>query len=432
MTWTRIAPPSQGIGFCRRARCASSWGLMALLACLAALPVGAQETSRNDVPTTEAKTPMPIAPDIQVEALWDGRQIVPFKALDAPKMVKAAEADFLDDDEYVLGVTVNGESRAYPTRFIWWHHVINDAVGDVPIAVTYCSVCNTGLCFDPVVEGRPIKLDFYGLYNGVVTLCERETTSVLLQVEGRFVAGSLLGKSLKTRPLLDTTWGRWKELHPDTRVMSPEGPFKQYYRPKNQPEPRGYDRFPAPFFRPTVTRGDKRLPPFEKVLGVALRLPEKGERAIQPPASRASRQTRRNRRPTEGESRTEPILRRAYPIKALMEAGGVLNDVLGQKPVVAFLEPDTQTACAFSRLLDGQTLTFEARKRGDGKIAFYDRETGSRWSIEGKADEGPLAGKSLERLENHLSQWYGWAAYYPETSLYGRDDPPQPGNPFEQ
>ena len=79
---------------------------------------------------SEVSTPKDIlAPDIKADALWDGRRSTPFRAVDNPKMVKAEEADFLDDNEYVLGITVNGESRAYPTRFAAFHHVINDKLG---------------------------------------------------------------------------------------------------------------------------------------------------------------------------------------------------------------------------------------------------------------------------------------------------------------
>lgn len=325
-------------------------------------------------------------------ALWDGRKIVPFRAIDHPPLVKASEAaPFLDDDEYVLGIQVGGESRAYPTRLAWWHHIINDTVGGKPIAITYCSVCNAGVALDRVVDGKPILLDFYGLYNGVACYCERATESVVLPVDGRIVTGALKGKSLALRPVLDTTWGQWKRLHPDTRVMTPENPFAKSYRPKGDAEPRGYPEFPAPFFRPTVTRGDLRLPPFEKVLAI---LSDNGTA-------------------------------RAYPIAALQKAGCVVNE----GDTVVFLDDATTTATAFSRRVDGQLLTFE-RRSGDGRSDFYDQETGSRWSIEGKAEAGRLAGKSLSSRGARLSQWYGWAAFFPATTIYGRTDPPRPGDPF--
>lgn len=123
------------------------------------------------------------------------------------------------------------------------------------------------------------------------------------------------------------------------------------------------------------------------------------------------------------------MLRRAYPIKTLTEVGGVVNDTLGGRPTAIFLDPATVSACAVSRLLDGKTFTFEARKTKDGAVAYYDKETGTHWSIEGRGCEGPLAGRSLERLDAHLSQWYGWYAYYPQTTIYGMSDAPHPVDP---
>ena len=352
----------------------------------------------------------PFAPDVVPEALWDGRKIVAFHAMDTPKMVKAADADFIEPSEYVLGVTVEGQSRAYPSRFIGWHHIINDKVttekGDRWYAVTYCSVCNTGIRYNLNLNGKSVRLAFFGLYNGAVALCDQETESVFLQASGRYITGPLLGKELATEPLLDTTWGEWKRLHPDTLIMSPDSEYSSHYRSKGAMVQRGNTHFGMAPFEASMTRADKRLPFFDKVLGVSL-----------PP--RAS-----------SEKETGPVMRRAYPIKVVTEAGGVVNDMLGSAPVAVFLDPATISACAVSRQLDGATLTFEARKTAEGKIAFYDKETGTRWSIEGTGEEGPRAGKSLERLDAHLSQWYGWFAYYPETSIFGRDDPPQPADPI--
>lgn len=84
------------------------------------------------------------------------------------------------------------------------------------------------------------------------------------------------------------------------------------------------------------------------------------------------------------------------------------------------------TANAFVRRVEGRVLTFEAKRSAEGRILFYDRETATRWDIAGRAEEGPLKGRRLARIENHLSQWYGWVAYFPDTTIYGRTDPPQP------
>jgi hypothetical protein len=254
-----------------------------------------------------------------------------------------------------------------------------------------------------VLDGKPVKLDFFGLYNGVACYCDRETESVFLQVNETFAKGPLAGKTLKTRPLLDTTWGQWKTLHPDTLVMSPDTPYSRFYRPKGNQEPRGYSQFPRPYFTMSMTRADKRLPAFDKVLAVSL------------PAAEAK----------AGEKPGLP-LHRAYPVKALEVAGGVVNDTLGTTPLTILFDPATVTAVAVSRVLDGKSLTLETRKGADGATGFYDKETGTRWSVEGVGEDGPQKGKALERLDSHLSQWYGWVAYFPDTSIYGRDDAPQP------
>ena len=367
-----------------------------------------------------------IAPDVKAAALWDGRREVEFHASDYPQMVKAAEARFLINEEYVLGITVNGESRAYPTRFVSWHHIINDKVGKsekggpVFVTVTYCIVCNSGLRFDtPLVENKPLRFDFYGLYNGVMTMYDKQTKSVWLQVAGRAVKGPLLGTALKSGPLLDTTWGQWKKLHPDTLVMAPDARFTDCYEAKGAVMARGYTNFPAAYFAKTITRRDTRLPMFESVLAVSLPASQEavipGEQAqvleTQPFPNAEARPARR-------------ALHRAYPLQAFKGKTGAINEVVGRTPVAVFFLADTETLTALSPLVDGRTLTFEARRQPRTKPGFYDKETGTRWNVEGKAEEGPLAGRQLARLDSHMSQWYGWASYFPQTTIYGQDNAP--------
>ena len=62
---------------------------------------------------------------------------MPFVPLDDPEVVAARKATYLDADDVVLGIEVNGKARAYPVRFIAFHHVVNDVVGGRPVAVTF-------------------------------------------------------------------------------------------------------------------------------------------------------------------------------------------------------------------------------------------------------------------------------------------------------
>ncbi len=246
-----------------------------------------------------------------------------------------------------------------------------------------------------------MKFDFYGLYNGVLTMYDRGTQSVWLQIGGRAIKGPMTGQSLKTGPVMDTTWRQWKSLHPDTLVMSPQNPYRANYDPDGVMVPRGYDKLPVPYFKRTITHRDKRLPGKEMVLAVAMRggAAEKDQPVALKPAG---------------------PLYRAYPISSLRTSGGAVNDTMGAAPIAVLFDRGSETAVAVSRMLDGQTLTFEAR---NGRPVFYDRETGSRWNIEGVAEAGLLIGKSLDRLDSTMSEWYGWVAYFPQTSIWKQPEP---------
>ena len=237
-----------------------------------------------------------------------------------------------------------------------------------------------------------------------MTLYDKNTGSVWLQVSGRAVKGPLCDMTLHPTPLLDTTWGAWKRLHPDTLVMAPDPRLTACYETKGSVMVRGYTAFPTDYFRPTVTHRDARLPMFESVLAVSL---------PSVPSVVATQNRAQYAIPA-------PVLHRAYPMKTFRKRTGVIHDVLGLTPIAILFQADSETMSAVSPVVDGRTLTLEARKSPQGKFVFVDRETGSRWNIEGRAEAGPLLGKKMPRIDCHMSQWYGWVAYFPETTIYGQ------------
>lgn len=230
---------------------------------------------------------------------------------------------------------------------------------------------------------------------------DRGTESVWLQVGGRAIRGSMVGTVLKTAPMTDTTWKKWKQLYPDTLVMSPETPYVQNYTPRGAKLYRGTKKgFPQRYFRTSLVQGDARMSPWDMVLGVILNDPNAPK--DKPKASY-----------------------HCYPLNALKAAGGVVQETLQGQEVVAFYDEENDSAIAFLRKVEGKTLTFSLKKEDDGTIHYTDKETGSVWDFEGRAQSGSLKGRSLTRLEGHLSEWYGWAAYFGSTTIYGRTDPPK-------
>ena len=301
-----------------------------------------------------------------------------FQSLTDPKIISGSQLTELADDEEVLGLSLSGQSRAYPSRFIAWHHIINDTLGGRPVLVTYCSVCNTGIAYDPKVSGTRRLFGVFGIYRGVMAMYDVGNNTVWSHIAGEALLGPDKGKSLAGLPVVNTTWGDWKRLHPKTTTPAWDTPYRRYYRGRVVS---GQNSLPAMF--PATLRGlrDSRLAPNDLVLAVRV----------------------------EGKPR-------AYPFDVLEKSSDVVQETLGATPIVALYAPNTKTATAFDRRLDGMTLDFT---RATGKPGqFLDRGTGSQWSIEGQCVAGPLSGKQLTRVFSLQSEWYGWSAYFPNTTLY--------------
>ena len=338
---------------------------------------------------TKSPPPPPAPAEVPAAALLDSRGMVSYTAADQPQMVPATRTNFLIDTDAVLGAVIDGQARAYPVRFVAWHHAVNDQVGERAFVITLCPVCRSGIRYDRRVDDRVLAFDFFGLYLGALALIDRQTGSVWGQVSGKAVRGELAGKRLKKRPLLETDWREWKRLHPDTVVMAPTAAGEFEYAPPGR-APHDYHHFPQDIFKRTWIRRDLRLQPFELVFGVTV--------------------------PAPGEDAGKELYC-AYPVKAVDQNEDVINDTVGDSEIAVFLLPPTTTT-AFFRKVNGRLLTFASAPSADAGAPFRDRETGTRWSIEGRGVSGPLKGARLTPVSSHLSRWYGWSANYPETLVY--------------
>jgi Protein of unknown function (DUF3179) len=118
-----------------------------------------------------------------------------FHPYDAPEFGSADKAP-VDPDDMVLAVLLGGHARAYPVLTMGYHHMVNDTVGGVPIAVTYCTLCHTGIVWDPVVDGKRLHFRLAGINNGNALLRDEETKSVWQQSTGEAIFGPLKGQHL--------------------------------------------------------------------------------------------------------------------------------------------------------------------------------------------------------------------------------------------
>jgi hypothetical protein len=185
-------------------------------------------------------------------------------AIDEPRFLPADEVDFLQPNEPVIEVELNGETRAYPIQILVWHEIVNDSLGGVPIAVTFCPLCNTAIAFDRRVDGRTLDFGTTGnLRNADLVMYDRQTESWWQQFGGRALVGELTGKKLEQVAARIVAWREFEREHPGAEVLSTE---TGHDRPYGENPYLGYDDVESPPFVRTSNSGDDRLPPKERVV----------------------------------------------------------------------------------------------------------------------------------------------------------------------
>jgi hypothetical protein len=236
-------------------------------------------------------------------------------------------------------------------------------------------VCSSGISFDPVADGVHYTFDVSGLYNGLFIMSDRQTGSLWTHYDGAVLEGPLgdAGVKLELKPLIHTTWGQWQALHPDTLVPEWETPYTDRYR---DIDPGGSGL--GQQFQQSLLHTDDRLEENELVLGAGV-----------------------------GIDVTAYVL-------ADFDGLTVVSDELGGYPIVAFLNPNQDFGIAYSAAVEGTVLTFTVDSG-----AIVDNE-GTAWDITGFAIAGPREGQQLQFVTSFVTEWYGWVAYYPNTSIYGQ------------
>ena len=151
-------------------------------------------------------------------------------SIDNPKFVGVSDATDLSDTEPVIGVVVNGAARAYPLRVLTWHEIVNDTLGGVPITVTYCPLCNSGIVFDRRLDGRVLDFGTTGkLRNSDLVMYDRQTESWWQQFLGQGIVGAMTGKKLKMLPARMESFARFRERAPHGQVLVPTVPGMRPY-----------------------------------------------------------------------------------------------------------------------------------------------------------------------------------------------------------
>jgi hypothetical protein len=187
-------------------------------------------------------------------------------SVNKPTFVTARDAEYIKGDDRVLGITIDGISKAYPISILNWHEIVNDSIGEVFFVITYCPLCGSGMAFNSRVNGQHLSFGVSGLlYNSDVLLYDRETESLWSQLLSQAVTGKYKGTYLKMLPVKHTTWADWKRYHPATLVLSKN---TGYWRSYNRDPYSGYAQSRHLYF-PVFNKAPKKYHPKERVLGLA-------------------------------------------------------------------------------------------------------------------------------------------------------------------
>ncbi len=143
-------------------------------------------------------------------------------ALSRPETTTIPRARFMSPKDRVVGVTVAGESRAYPIRILNWHEVINDELGGIPILVAYCPLCDSVTVADRRLEGKRYEFGVSGkVYQSNLLLFDRTHNALWSQIGFMAVSGPNAGRSLQQLGNWQiTTYKHWRKRFPDSTVVT--------------------------------------------------------------------------------------------------------------------------------------------------------------------------------------------------------------------
>ena len=323
-----------------------------------------------------------------------------FPTLDFPKFIAKKEGlKSFYTKEPVIAVEINGQAKAYSLNILTMHEISNDTLSGVPILVTYCPLCNSGIIYhrkqkihekDYLLEFEPSGM----LRNSDMVMLDRNTETLWQQLMGVGIVGELDQIQLNIIPSLIISVEEFFNRYPEGKILSKQTGFKDSekhygtnpYKEYDQRDAKPYERF----FN--TDKIDDRLPPLERIVDIE----------------------------TNGKYKV-------YTFKDIKKAG-VLNDTFDNKKVVLFSKKgtvsildktkisdskDVGTVTVFNRVLEGKELSFERKKE-----LFKDIQTNSYWDITGFCFKGKLKGKQLQ-IEPHSNHFaFAWLAFYPNTEIY--------------
>ncbi len=297
-------------------------------------------------------------------------------SIDAPNFTTADQASpVLSDDLLVIGIKVENETRAYPHYILDWHEIVNDDVNGVEVAASLCPLTGTSIGWSRIVNDNLTTFGVSGkLYNNNLIPYDRATNSNWSQVGLQCINGSLIGQRPDLVTVLETTWGVWKTMYPDTKVMTSNTGFSRNYGVY----PYGDYRTNNSYLIFPLTINDNRIPAKERVHSII-----------------------------------EDDKAKVYKFNTFGN-GNTLRDVYQGKDIL--LIGDNTTIVSFE--LDGPSGSLDFEYDYNGSEGFFKDNEGTIWNVFGEAISGPGQGNILKPTASFIAYWFSIGAFYPNAEIF--------------
>ena len=281
-------------------------------------------------------------------------------------------ASKVDSSKLVIGITINGQAKAYPIEIIGYHHQVQDTVGGEPVMVTYCTVCRTGRVFSPFVNGKFQHFRLVGMDHFNAMFEDEDTKSWWRQATGIAITGPLKGTALKELPSRQLRLGAWIRQYPNTLILQPDSAYTNQYK--------GLEGFDAGTINSGLEKRDSGSWKFKSwVVGVQ-----------------------------------QDNIAKAYDWNDLVKQK-IINDTIHNKPIVLVLEKDNASFHAWSRQVNDKLLQFVFDETAQ---TLKDAATNSVWNMNGDCIEGTLKGSRLSPVPAYQEFWHSWQSFHPLTGVY--------------
>lgn len=304
-----------------------------------------------------------IVPAVAVIYLFNFEMVADHMFLQPAKLSFASkDKNKLNDSSMVIAVENQGEVKAYPMRYIVYHHQVQDVVGEKPVIITYCSVCRTGRVYEPLVKGRPEKFRLVGMDHFNAMFEDATTKSWWRQVNGEAITGPLKGEGLPEVESVQLSIQKLFELFPHALVMQLDEASKTHYDSLGKFE-HGKSKGDLTH-TDSVSWSDKSW-----VIGLQI-----------------------------------GAVSKAYDWNKLKEMR-IINDQVGEKPIVLAMAADNQSFAAFERS-EGETFAL----RNDTLLVNDKRFNFSGRDLTGAQD--------LKKVNAYQEFWHSWRTFHPQTDQF--------------